>query len=62
MTVIVVVPTLAPADAVNVNVEDAVYGEVSDAGLNLAVTPDGTPLALRPTAAEKPFTAVTDTE
>jgi len=43
---IVASPSEAPAVAVKVNVLDV----VAEAGLNVAVTPPGTPLALRATA------------
>lgn len=51
LTVTVADPTVAVPDAVRVSV----LVVVADAGLNVAVTPAGNPLAVRDTAPEKPF-------
>lgn len=55
VTVMVAAPTVAVADAVKVNVLAAV---VVDAGLKLAVTPGGKPLAVRATLPANPLSRV----
>ena len=51
VTVTVVVPTVAVVEAVNVSM---LVDPVTDAGLKAAVTPVGSPLALRATAPVNP--------